>query len=94
MFCSLCCLTNTVHATNATKICNCEPNIRYRAETVKDLSKKDTYKQKMHKDAVTTEPAKYDNYFVEKEKEEEKLVTKKSSLPCTCFVNKRLYKTN
>ena len=73
MFCSLCRLTNSVHPTNAFRIWNCGPNIRYRPETVKVHFKKDTYKQTMHKDALTTKLAKYGRYFAEKEKEEEKL---------------------
>ena len=73
MFCSLCRLTNSVHPTNAFRIWNCGPNIRYRPETVKVHFKKDTYKQTMHKGALTTKLAKYGRYFAEKEKEEEKL---------------------
>ena len=61
-----------MHPTNASKIWNCEPNIRYRAETVKDHFQ-DTKKQTMHRDAVTIELAKYGSYFVEKEKEKENL---------------------
>ena len=72
MFCNLCRLTNTMHPTNASKIWNCEPNIRYRAETVKDHFQ-DTKKQTMHRDAVTIELAEYGSYFVEKEKEKENL---------------------
>ena len=74
MLCSLCRLTNIYHPTNASKILNCEPNIRYRAETVKDHFKKDTYKQTMHKDYVATELGEYGSYFNEKEKEEENLL--------------------
>ena len=40
MFCSLCRLTNIKHRTKASKIWNCEANIRYRAETVKDHFKR------------------------------------------------------
>ena len=97
MFCNLCRLTNTVHPTNTSKIWNCEPNIRYRSETVKDNFKKDICKQTMHKDTVTTELTKHGTYFVEKEKKEETYytqVTKKSSLPCTSFINKRLPTAN
>ena len=36
--------TNSIHPTNASKIWNCEPNIRQRAETVKDHFKKGKYK--------------------------------------------------
>ena len=43
MFCNLCCLTNIMYLTNASKICNCEPNIRYRAKTVKDNFKNGKY---------------------------------------------------
>ena len=53
--------------------------------------------QTMHKDTVTTELTKHGTYFVEKEKEEETYysqVTKKSSLPCTGFINKRLLTAN
>ena len=66
MFWNLCRLTNTMHPTNASKIWNCEPNIGYRAETVKDHFKKNTNKQTMRKNAVTTEPAKYGSYLIEK----------------------------
>ena len=72
MFCNLCRLTNTMHATNASKLWNCEPNIRYRAETVKDHSKKDANKQTMHKDAVTTEQAKYDSFLIQKREKRRK----------------------
>ena len=63
-----------MHPTNASKIWNCKRNIQQRAETVKDHFKKDANKETMHKDAVTTEQAKYGSYFVEKEKEEENLL--------------------
>ena len=66
MFCKLCRLTNTMHPTNASKIWNCEPDIGYRTETVKDHFKKNTNKQTMRKNAVTTEPAKYGSYLIEK----------------------------
>ena len=59
-----------MHPTNASS----KTNGRYRAETVKDHFKKHTYKETMHKDAVTTELAAYGSYFVEKEKEEENLL--------------------
>ena len=93
MFCNLCRLANTMHSTNASKVWNWEPNIRYRAETIKDHFKNDTFKQTMHKDAVTTELAEYDSYFVEKERKKNyyKQVTKKSSLLYTGFVNKRFH---
>ena len=95
MFCSSCRLTNTMHPTNASKIWNFEPNIRYRAETVKDHFKKDTYNETMHRYAVTTKLAKYGSYFVEKEEGNLLLqVTKKSSLPCIGFVKKRLHTTS
>ena len=40
IFCNFCRLTNIVHPTNASKTWNCKPNIRYRAETVKDYFKR------------------------------------------------------
>ena len=52
---------NSINPINTSNIWNCEPNIRYRAETVKDHFKKDTYKQTMQKDTVTTEITKYDS---------------------------------
>ena len=66
MFCKLRRLTDTMHPTNACKIWKCEPNIPYRAEMVKYHFKKNTNKQTRHKDAVTTELAKYGSYLTEK----------------------------
>ena len=96
MFCNLCRLTNTMHPTNASKIWNCIPNIRYRAETAKDHFKKDTNKQIMHKGAVTAELATHDSYFVEKEKEEENLLYTSNGKVFTAlyFLNKRLHTAN
>ena len=66
--------TQCMHSTHSSKIWNCEPNIQYRTETVKDHLEKDTNKKTMHKDAVTTELGKYGSYFVEKEEEEKNLL--------------------
>ena len=68
MFCGLCRITNTLQPSNDSKIWNCEANIRCRTETVKRV-------RTMHTDAIATERAKHGTYFVEKEKEEETLLS-------------------
>ena len=49
MFYILCGLTNTMHPTNTSKIWNCDPNIRYRTETVTGHFKKVTDTQTIQK---------------------------------------------
>ena len=70
MFCSLCRCTNTLQPSNDSKVWNCEPNVRYRSDTVRNhMYPSVDAARTMHGDAIQSELLLASSYFVRREKE-------------------------
>ena len=70
MFCSLCCCTNTLQPSNESKFWNCEPNVRYCPNTVRNhMYPSVDAARTMHGDAIQSELLLMSSYFVRREKE-------------------------
>ena len=70
MFYSFCCGTNMLQPSNESKVWNCEPNVHYRPDTIKNhiYPSLDTART-MHGDAIQSELLLMSSYFVRREKE-------------------------
>ena len=70
MFHSLCCCTNTLQLSNKSKVWNCEPNVRYPPDTVRNhMYPSIDAARTMHGDAIQSELLLMSSYFVRREKE-------------------------
>ena len=70
MFYSLCCCTNTLQLSNKSKVWNCEPNVRYPPDTVRNhMYPSIDAARTMHGDAIQSELLLMSSYFVRREKE-------------------------
>ena len=70
MFCSLCCCTNTLQPSNESKVWNCEPNVLYCPDTIRNhMYPSIDAARTMHGDAIQSELLLMSSYFVRKEKE-------------------------
>ena len=70
MFCSLCRCTNTLQPSNESKVWNCEPNVRYRPDTVRNhMYPSVDAARTMHGDAIQSELLLTSSYFERREKE-------------------------
>ena len=70
MFCSLCRCTNMLQPSNKSKVWNCEPNVRYRLDTVRNqMYPSVDAARTMHADAIQSELLFMSSCFVRREKE-------------------------
>ena len=70
MFCSLCRCTNTLQPSNESKVWNCEPNVLYRPDTVRNhMYPSVDAARTMHGDTIQSELLLTSSYFVRREKE-------------------------
>ena len=70
MFCSLCRCTNTLQPSNESKVWNCEPNVRYHSDTVRNHMYPSVDAARiMHGDAIQSELVLTSSYYVRREKE-------------------------
>ena len=70
MFYSFCRCTNMLQPSNESKVWNCEPNVRYRLDTVRNqMYPSVDAARTMHADAIQSELLLMSSYFVRREKE-------------------------
>ena len=70
MFCSLCHCTNMLQPSNESKVWNCEPNVCYRLDTVRNrMYPSVDAARTMHGDAIQSELLLTSSYFVRRGKE-------------------------